>query len=177
MICNAPDSADAFRFYYSHAPKHRPQIAAGVKGLEVGRAALDDVVTSSVPKTTPDNKSKKRKEEPDDMTPLKKKPTALTVLSMANADGANTTTNQRQQQEKPMGKGKPSASIIAAYEIRKINTGMVTQDLAARVLFEAGFTSKRVEAVLYQSGYLDEFCWWDEVNSRSKFTVMMPFLD
>lgn len=270
MICSTRDSTDAFRFYDSRAPKHRPQITPGIKSLEVGRAALDKAVTSSAPQTA-DKTGKVKEEEPHSTAPVKKKPTALTVLSMANADGTNTddrsvnaaantaantaasanananetaaglflflptltrcckpcleesprlrvvplaslraaadlprrhflphacvpwladkkTMPPQQGTGKGKGKGKgkskgrgrdckSSASSVGADEAYKVKVGTVTQDLAAQVLFDAGFTSKRVEAVLFQSGYLDEFCWWDEVSSRSKFTVMMPFLD
>ncbi|CAK7206436.1 hypothetical protein SEUCBS139899_009230 [Sporothrix eucalyptigena] len=224
MICSFPDSSDSFRFYDSRAPKNRPKIAPGVKGLEAGRAALQQAIADCPKDGTV-------------LTPSKKRPTALTVLSMQQdaegkddiVDWGETTAGvylflptltrcckacleesprlrivpmkqlriaadiprrhflplactpwhiekKAAPKSKTKAKGKQTKAKTAHME-NKLSAATITQGDAARLLFDAGFTSKRVKEVLYASGHLGQFCWWDEVAMRADFTVRLPFLD
>ncbi|CAK7226989.1 hypothetical protein SCUCBS95973_006384 [Sporothrix curviconia] len=241
MVCSLPASSDSFRFYDSRAPKNRPKIAPGVKGLEVGQAALGRAMYSG----------EKDKDGNAVTLPAKKRPTALTVLAMdqeASLDnivgsgevaaglyvflptltrcckpcleesarlrvvpllslrnaadiprrhflpyacipwlverGADGQQLKKKTTAKGniKGKGKKGNKATAADNIQKrlenhLDEATVTQGDAAQLLFDAGYTSKRVQQVLYECGYLDEFSWWGEVEQRISFTVSMAFLD
>ncbi|CAK7212576.1 hypothetical protein SBRCBS47491_001513 [Sporothrix bragantina] len=239
MICSSPDSSDSFRFYDSRAPKMRPKIAPGVKGLEIGQAALNEAIFNGTASKNKDGNA---------VLPTKKRPTALTVLSMEQKAGRDNIVGSgeaaaglyvflptltrcckpcleesarmrvvpvqtlRNVSELPrrhflpyacmpwylerdengnrlklkkkakgkVGKGKNTTAVSDNIQKRlekHLKKATITQGDAARLLFDAGYPSKRVHQILYESGYLNEFSWWGEVDSRIDFTVSMQFLD
>ncbi|CAK7245317.1 MAG: hypothetical protein STHCBS139747_006894 [Sporothrix thermara] len=84
---------------------------------------------------------------------------------------------RRKNKRTAKGSGNSRGEAIQERLLKHLDEATVTQGDAARLLFDAGFTTTRVQQVLYESGYLNEFSWWGEVEKRIDFTVSMPFLD